>query len=186
MRSDEFVTSDIHFGHRAMITKVGRPFETVEEMNEALIERWNNKVPKTARVYVLGDFSFLKKAETEAVLDRLHGRICLVRGNHDKNRIDGPITKRFEWVKDYYESKTDDGRKVVMSHYAMVVWNKSHFGSWMLHGHSHGYLKDDTRIRRLDVGVDTHPNLEPYSFEEIKQRMESRGIVAFDQHQPQE
>ena len=32
---------------------------------------------------------------------------------------------------------------IVLCHYAMRVWQKSHYGAWMLYGHSHGTLPDN-------------------------------------------
>jgi calcineurin-like phosphoesterase family protein len=68
-----------------------------------------------------------------------------------------------------------------MSHYPMLTWNAGHYGSWMFHGHSHGFLRD-TGENRIDVGVDTHPNLEPYSFDEILEKMQGRKFRGFDHH----
>lgn len=181
MKPEEFVTSDYHFGHDNIRSYSNRPFSSVEEMETELIRRWNEKVPKKARVYFLGDmFMGSSRRQIPEILDQLHGRICFIRGNHDKV-IKGDICKRFEWIKDYYESKTSDGIKVVMCHYAFRVWNMSHHGSWNLHGHSHGSLQN-LGNRQIDVGVDTHPNYEPYSFDEISAIMESRSHRAVDHH----
>lgn len=52
-----FFTSDTHFGHNNIIKLSNRPFSSVEEMNEGLIERWNDVVGAEDIVYHLGDFS---------------------------------------------------------------------------------------------------------------------------------
>lgn len=183
MQPGEFVTSDTHFGHANVIKYSNRPFASAEEMDRELIARWNAKVPKNAVVYHLGDFAFSRPGRVHQILNQLHGRIRLVRGNHDRVLDkDKSLVPRFEWVRDYYESKTPDGTKVVMCHYAFLVWNKSHYGSWNLHGHSHGNLKDEG-IRRMDIGVDTHYNYEPYSFYEIRDAMEKRTFKGVDHHQ---
>lgn len=180
MKADEYITSDTHFGHGAVLGLADRPWSSADEMDEMLIERWNAKVPKGAVVYHLGDFSFRNREQTEAIVGRLHGAIRLVRGNHDKV-IKGSLAAHFEWSRDYYESKTVDGTKVVMSHYPMVTWNRAHHGAWMLHGHSHGSLAD-AGVRRLDIGVDTHPNYEPYSYEEVLALMQGREGPNADHH----
>lgn len=181
MKKDEFITADTHFGHSNILKHAGRPFESVEEMDEALISRWNAKIPKRARIYHLGDFAWSRKDRILEILSRLNGRIFLLRGNHDRRNIKGDLASRFDEIRDYYESWTEDRTKVIMSHYAHLVWNMNHYGSWMLYGHSHDRLLP-TNLRRIDVGVDAHPNYEPFSFWEIAQRMEGRTHVAVDHH----
>jgi calcineurin-like phosphoesterase family protein len=181
MKPEDFVVADTHFGHFNVIEYSNRPFKSVEEMDEELIVRWNAKVPKKALVFFLGDmFVGSSRVQIREILDRLHGRICFVRGNHDE-AIRGKIASRFEWVKDYYESRTPNHVKCVMGHYAFRVWRNSHHGSWNLHGHSHGSLKDLGNLQ-LDVGVDTHPNFEPFSYDEICEKMEGRKHIASDHH----
>jgi len=72
-------------------------------------------------------------------------------------------------------------QKVVLFHYAMVVWNACHYGSWQLYGHSHGTLTDNPNTRAFDVGVDCN-NYRPISFEEVAQRMEKYKHAPVDHH----
>ena len=184
MKKDEFITADTHFGHNniRLPTHADRPFGSLEEMDETLIARWNAKVPKRARIYHLGDFAFGRAARKRIarLVPRLNGRIFLVGGNHDEG-IRGELAALFDVVRCCYMSRTEDKVKVVMSHYAHLTWNGSHYGSWMLHGHSHNRLAP-TNLRRLDVGVDAHPNYEPFSYWEIAQRMEGRIFEPVDRH----
>jgi calcineurin-like phosphoesterase family protein len=78
-----FFTSDTHFGHRNILEyeKEARPFSTVEEMNEAIIDRWNNTVGSRDIVYHLGDFCFGRA--NISIAERLKGTKRLVMGNHD-------------------------------------------------------------------------------------------------------
>lgn len=78
-----FFTSDSHFGHARIIELCGRPFADVNEMNEALIQRWNSVVGPEDTVYHLGDF-FMGPKETVFLRKRLNGKIILIKGNHDK------------------------------------------------------------------------------------------------------
>ncbi len=181
MKPDEFVTADLHFGHKGIIHMSHRPFENVEEMDAAIIANWNRKVPKGAVVYLLGDVSFRGADDTRALLGQLHGRIRVVRGNHDKRRLKVVLAERAEWVRDYYESKTETDIKICMFHYPLLTWNGCHHGSWHLHGHSHGNLKPRGG-RRIDVGIDCHPNFEPFSFEEIQALMLTKEYVQVDHH----
>lgn len=183
MKPGDFVTSDTHFGHKAVIRYMERPFSSVEEMDEELIRRWNAKVPpKGATVYHLGDFSFLPSKKTIELIGRLNGTIRLVRGNHDKV-VRGEVLRQFDWVKPYYESKTPEGRKIVMCHYPMVTWNKAHRGAWMLHGHCHGSLTERFKTTRMDVGSDPN-NLTPLAYEEVVACLSKRTYRPVDHHQP--
>lgn len=76
-------TSDTHFGHKNILQyeKEARPFSSVEEMNEVLIERWNSVVRNKDTVYHLGDFCFGR--QNLAIAERLNGKKHLVLGNHD-------------------------------------------------------------------------------------------------------
>lgn len=78
-------TSDTHFFHRNVIKSCGRPFNTVEEMNQALIDNWNAKIKSREMVWVLGDFTFAGIEATQNIIKQLNGDIRLVRGNHDRH-----------------------------------------------------------------------------------------------------
>jgi len=180
MRPNEFITSDTHFGHKNIIKYSNRPFVDKWEMDKELIRRWNEKVPERgAIVYHLGDFMFGRSGRAHEILNQLNGTIRFMKGNHDKP-LEG-VWHRFDWARDYYESRTPDGVKVVMCHYPIASWNGMHRGAWQLHGHCHGTFPD-TGVRRIDVGVDTHPNYEPYSYEELVEIMRDRGYVPVDHH----
>jgi len=170
-------TGDHHFGHTNILRHSKRPFASVEEMNETLVARWNSVVGPQDVVYHLGDIFWMPSSEARKLRSRLNGRICLVRGNHD--RAAESIKTCFEWVKDYYELKVEDqdaagGKQlVVLCHYAMRVWNRSHYGSWHLFGHSHGTLLDIPGSLAIDIGVDCH-DFTPVSYERVKAIMQER------------
>ena len=80
-----YYTSDLHLCHENIIRLCNRPYKTIEEMNEDLINRWNKKVKPNDVVYVLGDF-FFKQQDSKyvsSVLKRLNGEKILIKGNHD-------------------------------------------------------------------------------------------------------
>lgn len=82
--ADVWIISDTHFSHYNMVHKFKtRPFETVEEMDETLIENWNKVVKPGDKVYHLGDVAFGDKTKHPHLLKRLNGRKRLVVGNHD-------------------------------------------------------------------------------------------------------
>ena len=121
-------TADHHFGHANIIRFSRRPFANLEAMNEALIQRWNQVVGPQDIVYHLGDIFLMPASEARPIRERLNGRICLIRGNHD--RAAESLKSGFGWIKDLYELKVEDAeasgeeRRIVLCHYAMRVWNK--------------------------------------------------------------
>jgi len=79
-----FFVGDTHFGHANIITYCNRPFLTVQDMNEKLIQNWNRVVQPADTVIHLGDFSFLKDDKAKEICAQLNGHKVLVRGNHDR------------------------------------------------------------------------------------------------------
>ena len=179
-------SADQHFQHANIIRYSHRPFTNVAEMDERLVSNWNERVGPKDTVYHLGDLIFRATPQQAAeLLSRLHGQICLVRGNHDA--VAERHKERFTWIKDLAEIKIADAgapdgwQRIVLCHYAMRVWNRSHYGTWSLFAHSHGSLPDDPHSLSLDVGVDVW-NYAPVSYEEIKERMLHKQFVPVDHH----
>lgn len=175
--------SDTHFGHSRVIEYSNRPFSSVEEMDEAMIENWNEVVKPGDLVYHLGDFSFYPEAKSVTIASRLAGNRYLVYGNHDKRlRKNKDFVSQWIWTKDLTQIELD-GQKIILCHFAMLTWNQSHRNppSWQLHGHSHGSLPDDPHAFRTDVGVDCW-NYAPVSFEEIRKLMSKKTYQPVDHH----
>ena len=89
--SDVFFISDTHFNHANIISYCNRPFKDVEEMNDVLVENWNNVVGENDIVYHLGDFGFMSGPSPQHdifhISRQLNGKIHLVRGNHDTRKM---------------------------------------------------------------------------------------------------
>ena len=113
MSHNIWFTSDSHFNHYNVIKYSGRPWETVEDMNEGLIERWNECVKKGDTVYHLGDFTLTMRTELiDEWLGRLNGTIRLVRGNHDnwvKRLVRLKHKDKFKWIDNYKERRMTIG-----------------------------------------------------------------------------
>jgi len=184
-----YFTSDLHFGHFNILKYCNRPFNSIEEMDETLIKNWNKKVSPSDTIYILGDVFMCDMIKAERILNQLNGQKILIYGNHDKViKRSEALRNKFVKCVDYLEITVEDpdskhGKQfIVMSHYAMFVWNKSHHGSIMLHGHSHGTLKYPIDGKILDVGVDIH-NYTPISFQEVKVIMTSKKSQFVDYHE---
>jgi calcineurin-like phosphoesterase family protein len=158
-------------------------------MNKGLITNWNNAVKKDDLVYHLGDFAFLPVDYIKSIIEQLNGTILFVPGNHDKNLL--KAISKFSFggkvaLLDKLHAETleieDERIPFVMCHYAMRVWDKSHYGAIHLYGHSHGTLFDDPASRSMDVGVDTN-NWKPYSLQDILVRMYQKVYKPVDHHE---
>jgi calcineurin-like phosphoesterase family protein len=172
-------TSDTHFGHYNIIKYCNRPFKDTVEMNETIIRNWNNVVKETDFVYHLGDFAYGKDVTNfDMYFNRLNGFIVLIEGNHDQ--LASMNKHKFYSYKKMHEIRYND-QDVILCHYAMRIWNKSHHGAWHLYGHSHGTLPDDIHALSFDVGVDCH-NFTPISFERVKEIMDKKKYETIDHH----
>lgn len=177
-----FYTSDLHLGHKNIIEYENRPYDSVEEMDEALINNWNSKVTDKDEVWVLGDFCLKGVDRTLEYLNCLNGTIHLLKGNHDK---------AFEREKFYYELNTinmyglriqyegyykhmnDSGREVVLFHYPIMFWDgQDDRGSYHLYGHMHSTSHGGQQHPHPDafnVGVDVN-NYYPVTLDELLER----------------
>lgn len=159
-----FFTSDEHYFHKNVIKYCNRPFVDLKEMHDELISR-NNKIVKDSDIVVhLGDTSFERMKRTmDEIISKLNGNHIFLKGSHDK-WLDEEFSQIWE--------KKIDNNYIVCCHYCLQIWPRSHYNSWHLFGHSHGYL-DNITGKRLDIGVDTN-NYYPYSLEQIKSIMSKK------------
>ena len=97
-----FIVSDTHFGHANILKftdsdtglRIRPQWESVEDMNEHMIDRWNSVVRDQDIVYHLGDVYF---AQGKEILPRLRGRKRLILGNHDNGK-DQNLHRHFEKI----------------------------------------------------------------------------------------
>ena len=182
-----FFTSDLHLGHHNIIKYCSRPFKDIDEMDEKLIENWNEIITETDEVYIIGDLSFRPPERTGQILDRLRGKKTLIKGNHDKRLLKKypyVLSDRGIAVYDLLEIAPligDQKQPITLCHYPLEVWNHSHQGSWMLHGHSHGTLPDNPNMLRMDVGVDCD-NYWPMPIDLIYHKMSKKKWKPVDHH----
>ena len=158
-----FFTADQHYGHANVIKYCKRPFKDVQEMDATLIRNHNEVVTADDTVVHAGDFTLAKREIAEGYIRQLNGHHIFISGSHDR------------WLGKNHNiqiwERTIDGTHLVACHYAMRTWSRSHYGSFHLHGHSHGNLPSIGRS--LDVGVDCH-GFYPVSFDEIKHKIDHR------------
>lgn len=158
-----FFTSDEHYGHSNIIKYCDRPFKDAEKMNESLIKRHNSVVGFNDTVIHAGDFTLESTERAQYYISRLNGYHIFLKGSHDYWNPELPYL---------YEVEIE-GQYIVVCHYAMRVWPRSHHGSWQLYGHSHGKL--EPLGGQMDIGVDSN-KFYPVSFEEIKRNLTKKSI----------
>lgn len=163
-----WISSDLHIGHRKILEYSHRPFATIEEHDEALIENFNARVRPCDLLLILGDFSLAPPQLVPGYVKRFNGTKHLVAGNHDRFLKDKKRDFGFGWVGPYKEIKFNKTLYCLM-HYPMLSWRSSFRGSVQLHGHTHQVDPiGDPAVRRINVGVDAH-QYKPVSIEEIEQ-----------------
>ena len=176
-----FFTSDTHFFHANIIRYCKRPYSTVEEMNEELINNWNKIVPPDGIVFHLGDFCFAGSDKIKELTKKLNGKIILIKGNHD--HISRGMENSFEYTS--YEMTIEiDKHRVYLNHYPFLTFAGAYNQKPViqLFGHVHSGLRtggcDKGRLKYLfpsqyDVGVDNN-NYRPVSWNEIKLIIENQ------------
>jgi calcineurin-like phosphoesterase family protein len=161
-------TADWHYSHTNIIKYCNRPFSNVDEMNATLINNFKNLVNRGKdTLYFLGDLSF--NAEDFKLLMEFvfPENTVFIRGNHDR------VPKEIERLYKIYDQKTIniDGQIIILNHFCLRVWDRSHYNSWHLYAHSHGTLPSIGKSH--DVGVDNN-NFMPISFEQLKKIMNKK------------
>lgn len=188
-----FLISDTHFGHEKTCTTFKRadgsplrPFASAEDMNEAMVSRWNARVRPGDKVYHLGDVVISRRFLS--VLERLNGDKVLIRGNHDIFKL-ADYTQYFRDVRGYHVMNG-----MILSHVPVHTDSIARFGA-NIHGHLHA-----NRVRR-PRGIDArtgnilysdeidpmyhcvsveHTDYAPISLEEVNDRIRAEGgIIGF-------
>jgi calcineurin-like phosphoesterase family protein len=182
-----FLTSDTHFGHVNICNFTNydgspvRPWDSVEEMDEEMVKRWNETVGPKDKVYHLGDVVINRKSLQ--ILDRLNGDKVLIKGNHDIF----PLKDYVKYFRDIRAYHVMNG--FILSHIPVHKDSIARFGA-NIHGHTHG-----NRVRKLrGVNVKTgellysdvidpdyfcvcveQTDYRPISFEDVLKKIKDQG-----------
>lgn len=181
-----FFTSDTHFNHKNILTLGnGRPFKTIEEHNQTLIDNWNKIVKPGDVVFHLGDVAFTyDPKELEAIFHKLNGCKHIIQGNHDRIKIlsHSLNTNAIQSIKTYneYNYEADDGKiySFIMMHWPILEPNhifrnkdSDDISVIGLYGHVHDINDYEPIYKKLGfpcvhVGVDTSSKIldtKPFS-----------------------
>lgn len=186
-----YLVSDTHFGHEATCTKFKkadgsplRPFADADEMNEAMVDLWNETVRPEDHVIHLGDV--VMSHRFLPIVGQLNGTKELIQGNHDP--IGGKRGKKFDFPKYFNRIQAmrvfDD---MIMTH---IPIHPSNIGRWgtNVHGHLHGTevtqdkwipeimeFVEEPDPRFLCVSVE-HTDFKPIHIDDVRQRITERRV----------
>jgi len=184
-----FLVSDTHFGHTGVcrftrndgVTKL-RPWDSAEEMDEAMVKAWNERVKPNDKVYHLGDVVINRRALP--ILNRLNGDKVLIRGNHDIFK-DEDYTPYFRSLRGYHVMNG-----MILSHIPIHSESLGRFGV-NIHGHlhadrvmitahsTHEFMTRGVRQwidnRYHCVCVEQTPDFAPILFEDVVSRIKAEG-----------
>ena len=173
-----FYTSDLHFGHKNILSTRPEFDDDIEKMDNYLITKWNEKVTDDDEVYILGDLSYRCQYHISHYLDRMKGRKYLIIGNHDSGWMKNVtnMSKYFESVENMSVINLD-GKTICLCHYPLLEWPRSRYAhqgvSYLIHGHLHAnreslvykYIKENL-LTALNCGVDIN-GYAPVTFDEL-------------------
>lgn len=175
----DYYIADTHFGHSNVLEECRTQFNSIEEMNEAIINNINKKMTRNDTLYIVGDFSFRSKTSPVEFLKAIKPKKVLICGNHDSwvKKLTEEEKKKYlvggEVYSEYRVKK--NGIELYFCHYPRLAWNRSHFfgTTFSICGHIHN-RKEGTISAELfhliknqfNAGVDIN-HFEPVTFEEL-------------------
>ena len=176
-----YFTSDLHFCHDKDFLYTPRGFDNIDDMNQAILENWNNLITDEDEVYVLGDLVLTDTDKGLEFIKQLKGHIHVIRGNHDTD------TKVNRYIYECQNIESVDYALEIkykkayfyLSHYPTITANYDDDKPWAknlinLYGHTHqetNFYNDCPYI--YHVGLDSHNNI-PVSIDKIIEDIKKR------------
>lgn len=182
-----FFTSDTHFGHENVLKFCSRPYNSIKEHDQKLIENWNSVVGPDDLVCHLGDFGFGGFPFWKDIRDQLNGHIILIIGNHDWKNLTASSRQLFDECISQARIIVD-GRTVYLNHFPFLCFAHGNPEMYedayaiQLYGHIHsGPLSTSEDVSRCsvlyptqyDVGVDNN-NYTPISWLEVNAKIQEQ------------
>ncbi len=171
----QFFIADLHFGHKRVVEftdaagKKLRQYDTVEDMEDAMVQLHNELVKPTDKVYMLGDIAFNQRGLDK--VKQMNGIKILIKGNHDNLKLH----KYVDVFKDVRGCHVTNG--LVFTHIPIHVDQLGRFGC-NVHGHLHDSVVTDAQgkidPRFLCVSAE-HTDLKPIEFEDLVDRIVAQG-----------
>ena len=165
-----FFTADPHFTHEAIIRHCKRPFSSVCEMDETILQNLALAVRRSDDLWIIGDFAHgqgtTDESRLRAIFDRIPGRKHLVKGNHDL-KVKAVLDLGWTSVHDHMAEVRQDKTRLVMCHYPMLTWDGARGRSYQLFGHVHNNWAG--MGKSVNVGVDLW-DFKPVTLRDIEKR----------------
>lgn len=165
----DWFTSDCHINHNTILSH--RKFSSIEEMNDTLLHMFD-VVKKGDNVYLLGDISWdaegAKMLFDYLIMKKKVAKVFVIEGNHDHNWIKGfTFHPRVELCQTMtLKDQPKNGyRAIFLSHYPQIIYNKSHYGAYQLHGHGHADTIDRPLLDALQMGKRLNVNCELHEYQ---------------------
>lgn len=195
--------SDTHFNHLCEHWDTplwkARGFDSIEEHNEVLIQRWNEKSKQNSIFFHLGDFIFGYDSIQyfKDIIRRVNFKeLYIMPGNHNSgwkqvfeeqhgNVWNIDRDKRVIFLPNYIETQIN-GQMIVLSHYPILSFNHQSKDGWCLYGHVHGNLikneigKLYSEAKTQEITVEACPS--PITFGELRSKFKNKSNVSFDHH----
>lgn len=160
--TEVFFTADLHLGHRNIIGYNRPEFDNLEQMHEAIVERWNHVVRPKDVVYVVGDVAFGK--DNIHYLAQMNGRKHLIMGNHDTYHV-----KEYELYFDHIWGCI--GYKHCIITHIPIHPQQFYRFKLNIHGHLHHVDKDLAKDQRYYNVCMDHHDLTPVAWDLIKKEI---------------
>lgn len=163
-----YLTSDLHFNHDRDFIYLPRGFNSIYEMNSAIIKNWNSLVEKDDDVYILGDLMLGDTSLGIKCISQLKGNLHIILGNHDTDRRIEIYDTLHNVVDIKFADRIRYGKWIFyLSHYPVYTSNKNEKPIWCLSGHTHSKeIFQEKFPQNYNVALDAHDN-KLVSIEEI-------------------
>ena len=172
-----YLISDTHFNHKNILAYENRPFNSVSDMNNQLIKRWNEIVAPDDTVYHLGDFALGSAHDLDWLINSLNGHKILIRGNHDHSSRNRYLNAGFEGVMPFLVLQYN-GRSILLTHTPDGHPEIQHDLHFYGHVHSKGMDLFPTIARNGACLCVERWNYEPVPLDEVIRLCDMAAFVA--------
>ena len=191
--TDIWFSSDLHFMHSNILKYDQRPFETIEEHDEALITYFNELVKPKDILFLLGDVCMGPIKDSLGKAKQLNGYRYLISGNHDRVSKVNKTSHRAKFREQYEDvfhilpdnmEMSVNGKKTNFSHYPYELdhtkearyleYRMTDDGTPIVHGHTHSKETISHSQRgtlQVHIGVTSH-NYRPVHSDELAKYLE--------------